>query len=60
MTDCDKSDCGCKGKKVESTLEVKATASLHEQIIGDMSMEDAPLRELIDKQESEDAREEEA
>ena len=58
MTDCGKSDCGCKGKKVESTLEVKATASLHEEIAGDMSMEDAPLEELLAEQESKDAREE--
>lgn len=59
MTDCNKPDC-CEGKKVESTLEVKAIASLHDEVVNkDMAMEDAPLKELLDEQESDDAREDE-
>ena len=51
---CNKPNCCRKAKAVETELNVKATASLQEEITSDFYRDDKSLAELIQKIEEED------
>jgi hypothetical protein len=48
---CNKPNCCRKAKAVETKLNVKATASLQEEITSDFYRDDKSLAELIEKVE---------
>jgi hypothetical protein len=56
---CNKPNCCRKAKAVETKLNVKATASLQEEITSDFYRDDKSLAELIkkveDKEQDEDS-----